>query len=101
MAETYDLIGGLPDGIVDQRMTYFRERNVELIVGGVISMRKRSSTNWFVTLPCETSGIRGPGILRRFQAVDYLASHSETDILESSYRVAEGVELLEKKVLGA
>jgi methylase of polypeptide subunit release factors len=100
VAETYDLIGNLPDGIVDQRMAYFRERNVELIVGGVITMRKRSGANWFVTVPCEPSGLRGPGILRRFQAVDYLSSHSETDILETRYRVADGVELLEKKVLG-
>ncbi|HWF45943.1 MAG TPA: methyltransferase [Bryobacteraceae bacterium] len=100
VAETYDLIGAVPDGIVDQRMTYFRERNVELIVGGVITVRKRSGANWFVTLACDSSGLRGPGILRRFQAIDYLASHSETDILGSRYRIAEGVELLEKKVLG-
>lgn len=100
VAETYDLMGAVPDGTVEERMAYFRERDVELIVGGVITMRKRSGANWFVTLPCEPVGFLGAAITGRFEALDYVASHSETEILQSRYRVAEGVELQTRKVLG-
>jgi methylase of polypeptide subunit release factors len=100
IAETYDLTGAISDDLVEQRMAYFDDRNVELIVGGVITMRKRSGANWFVTLPCESSGFRGPAILQRFAALDYLASHSEADMVHSRYRLADGVELLERKTLG-
>ena len=100
-AETYDLTGTIADDVIDQRMAYFGERNVELIVSGVITMRKRSGATWFVTVPCESSGFRGPAILQRIAALDYLASHSEEDILHSRYRVADGVELLERKTLGS
>jgi methylase of polypeptide subunit release factors len=100
LAESYDLTGTIPEGAMEQRMAYFEERNVEVIVGGVITMRKRSGPNWFVVLPCESSGFRGAAIIRRFAALDYLSSHSEADILNSHYRVADGVELLERKVIG-
>jgi len=101
VGETYDLMGAIPDGTVEQRMAYFRDRSVELIAGGVITMRRRTGANWFVTLPCQSSGFVGPAILRRFEALDYVASRSETEILQSYYRVADGVELQEKKLLGA
>jgi predicted methyltransferase len=97
VSEMYDLIGSLPDGIVEQRMKYFTERNVELILGGVITMRKRSGANWFVTLPCESSGFVGAAVLRRFQALDYLGSHSEADILEKCYAFVDGVALNQKR----
>lgn len=101
VSEMYDLIGLVPDGIVEQRMSYFAERKVELILGGVITMRKRSGSNWFFTFPCESTSFVGAAILRRFEAIDYLSSHSEADILRSRYVFLDGVALTQRRTFDA
>jgi SAM-dependent methyltransferase len=59
-------------------MTYFRERKVTAVHGGMVSMRKRSSQNWIVTedLRRIPKGPFGESILHRFAARDFLDSHA-------------------------
>jgi methylase of polypeptide subunit release factors len=76
------------------RLNYLRQRGVQTVLSGVITMRKRSGANWFLALRCDPAGPNvGPGVRERFETITFLATHSEAKIFETRFRFAPDVEL--------
>lgn len=78
-------------------MAYYREKKIEGVSGGIITLRKSSGhKNWvrFNDAPSGWKEACGEPVARHFAAVDYLNSHTEpAQILASKFRLAPEVGL--------
>lgn len=84
----------IPEFDFASRVKYLRDRNVQMIYSGVITMRKRLGRNWFKTLGMAPAGERvGHGIRERFNTITFLATNSEAEIFETRFRFASEVQL--------
>ncbi len=79
----------------NQRLNYLTERRVLHVIGGVITMRKRSgASNWFTIVGTEPTGNdAGADVAARFDALTFLATASEQEIFDSHFKIAEDVVL--------
>jgi hypothetical protein len=86
--------------LFSQRIAYFSERKVQGILGGVISMRKRPGANWFSTIGLNPAGDSlGDAIRERFRNFDFLATHSEDELLSTKYRLTADTGLDQRQAL--
>ena len=72
-----------------------RARRENRPLSGVITMRKRSGTNWFLVLSGAPAGPNvGPGVRERFETFTFLATpHAEAEIFETRFQFAPDVEI--------
>ncbi len=99
--EAKHLHNAQPESLFPQRMTYFRERQVEAIYGGLIGMKKRAGTNWISILPGEIPVRNAADAIRsRFQSIDLLAVSIPDDLLCIRFRVADDAVIEQKQILG-
>jgi methylase of polypeptide subunit release factors len=83
------------------RIRYFQERKVKSVIAGVITMRKRTGSNWIAMAGFnEMSQDAGGMVVDRFRALDFLSNHSEADLLATRFRVADDTVLDERRALG-
>ncbi len=82
--------------LYDSYMSYYRERKVESINGGMVILRRRSGSNWtfFEEVQDTPKEPLGDLILQTFATRDFLQSHSEdAQLLELKPRLSENVRL--------
>lgn len=82
--------------LYDSYMTYYRQRNVEAINGGMVIMRRRAGSNWTLFEEVEHSpkGPLGESVLQIFATRDFLESHSSAEqLLDLRPRFSENVRL--------
>lgn len=90
-----------PDSFLDERIDYFKKQKVETILGGVITMRKRSGSNWFSVLTADPVSTRGGEAVReRFDTITAAGSHSNESLMECRFRLADDVVMEQKSALG-
>ncbi len=83
------------------RLSSLRSARVETIFGGIVTMRKRRGANWFAALEAgELSESTGSAIREKFDSLTVLASHSDQDLLNATFRFAAGCELIQRAILG-
>jgi methylase of polypeptide subunit release factors len=86
-----------PEKTFVDRMDYFKERKVEGIISGIITLRKRRGQNWFSAVETDPTGKSGEAIVERFETLDFSASHSEESLLRAKLRLADDVVLEERR----
>ena len=82
--------------LYESYMAYYRERQVEVIHGGIIAMRRRSGQNWIFIEEVKGTPKEpfGDLVLQTFAARDFLASHAADDqLLAVKPRLAPDVRL--------
>jgi methylase of polypeptide subunit release factors len=86
---------GVPEHSFHDRLRYLADRRVRHVIGGVITMRKRSgSANWFVAMGTEPAGTHvGSDVRARFDALTFLAVNNADRIFEARFRLAPDVAL--------
>ena len=83
-----------PEFDFPSRVSYLRERGVRMVHSGVITMQKRSGANWFRVLGTAPAGSKvGPGLRERFDSFTFLATQSEAQLFNTTFRFAADVEL--------
>ncbi len=91
-----------PESFFDERIDYFKKQKVETILGGVITMRKRSGSNWFSLLTADPVSTRGGEAVReRFDTITFAGSHSNENLMECRFRLADDVVMEQRSGFGA
>lgn len=83
-------------------VAYYRERGVESICGGMLSIRRRSGANWLriEDLPAEAEGPFGASILQLFDTQTFLHSHpADEELLQRKPLLAPDTTLEQSSVL--
>ena len=99
-AESASLCGETSEGTLVEHIEYFKQRNVEKIIGGLVTMRRREGRNWFLQEEMEDAPTEPAGalLLERFCAQDVLASMDDPDLLPAKPRLSKGVCLVQEAV---
>ena len=86
---------GVPEHSFSDRYRYLTSRTVTHIIGGVITMRKRSGcVNWFSVVNTDPVGNEiGADVRARFDALTFLSLHDETQLLATKLRLAPNIVL--------
>ncbi len=75
-------------------LAYLQERNVESIVGGIITMRKRAGGNWFSTIVGEPASNKlGDAVRERFETITFAATRAPETLLNCKFHLADDVVL--------
>jgi hypothetical protein len=84
---------GVPEHSFPERLRYLTDRKVVHVIGGVITMRKRTGVlNWFTVIGAEPVGNEvGFDVRARFETLTFLATSSASRIFESRLRLAPDV----------
>jgi len=94
LAETrpYDAAGDI--SLYNEWMAYYEQQQVEAVHGGIITMRRRSGSNWvrIEEMP-ETRQPFGEAILEGFAAQDYLVSHDDGALLAARLKLSDEAQL--------
>lgn len=99
--EAQQIHGHEPEEALSRRLEYFRERKVQLIQGGVITMRKRKGSNWFSIFDTENAPLQaGNAIHDRFETLTFLSLTSAEQLLQAKLRLSDGTELEQRSRLG-
>jgi len=86
--------GGV-EGYFQKQLKYLTDRRVRNVMAGVINMRKRSGHgNWFAAVRNDLAGNDiGPEVRARFDALTFLATNKDHQILQSKLKLAPDVVL--------
>ena len=98
---------------IDRWMDYFEQIGVEEISWGALILRRREGANWFLPYTSTTERITGASeqILRLMAAQDYLAATGDEEMLdavyslsdehrvEQTFRIKDGLQLVDRNVL--
>jgi methylase of polypeptide subunit release factors len=90
------------DEVLDRWLGYFRRLGIEGIAYGAVILRRRSEgPNWVRTDELAGDRLRPAGgqILRVFEAADYLAAATDTQVLDDAFSLAEASRLEQRVVL--
>jgi SAM-dependent methyltransferase len=82
--------------LYDSYMTYYRQRNVEAINGGIVIMRRRAGSNWtfFEEIEHTPKEPLGDLVLQTFATRDFLQAHnSDEQLLGLKPKLSENVRL--------
>jgi methyltransferase family protein len=84
----------------EERISYLSQRRVKGILGGLISMRRRSGKNWFCAeeMQKQPSGPIGDALHEQFSTRDVLESSHEPTLLASRPKLASQVRLVSQAV---
>ncbi len=84
----------------NERISYFEERNVESVIGGIIIMRKRAGANWVSIVSSEAIGDAAGNFIReRFDALNFVSSRSEVELLRTRFRLSADAGLEQRRAL--
>jgi predicted RNA methylase len=88
-----------PDMFEDQ-LSHLKEKGVTLVCGGIITMRKRSGSNWFETAIGSPAGNElGQSILRRFNQLTITHTRPERELLKERYQFAGDAAIQQRHAL--
>lgn len=89
------------DSLFSSRLDSLRESRVEAVLGGIITMRKRSGANWFAQIVApDVSEAAGASIREKFDALTVLATHSDEDLLRAAFRFSGSAVIVQQTALG-
>ncbi|MBV9294601.1 MAG: methyltransferase [Acidobacteriaceae bacterium] len=92
--------GGSAGHSFNERISYFQERGVESIVGGVIIMRKRAGSNWVSIISSDGLGeAAGYSVRERFDALDFVSSRSDAEMLNTKFLLSTDAVLEQRQAL--
>lgn len=88
--------------LFEERMAYFKEQQVERIVGGVINMRKRQGPNVLATLKADpVNDTAGAAVRERIDTLTYVATHPPQDLLSRRFKISSDTHLEQHQSFGS
>lgn len=99
-AESASLHGEASEDMLLEHIEYFSQRRVGKILGGLLTLRRRTGKNWFLCedmdeLPDESIGGL---LLERFATQDIMSSYTDSEMLGLKPRVCRGVQLVQESI---
>lgn len=87
--EAQTLFGERKEESFQNHLDYFAEHQVENVLLGIVTMRKRAGKNWFSVLPsCPVTAGIPEAIEERFDTLTFAGSHSAEQLLATRFRLA-------------
>ncbi len=96
--ESASLHGEASEDMIVEHIEYFAQQRVRKIVGGLLTLRRRTGKNWFLCedmdeLPDESIGEL---LLERFATQDIMSSYADSELLALKPRLCSGVQLVQE-----
>lgn len=88
------------DTLMTERLNYLRSHQVEYVLSGLITMRKRAGANWFVSIPGDLSKNFGAAIQERMDSLTFLSRQTPEQWLGCKFRFAPDAIIRQTSALG-